>query len=185
MAKLLTASMQTVVAVLVLIGVSIPAAAVPIADADYTFTFPGVCDDCIVDDEHPNGGPGGTGHATLTLKNYVLGANLTSANFVDFVYSSEKLGTLDADSIFSLRGNLATLDPAPARLLVEFVSGGNDYTFSSSVDGGWTMGKGISILDFGTNGIYDGQLTAAVPEPATLALVTACLIGLAATRRRG
>lgn len=149
-----------------------------------TWVFTGNCADCT-----------GTGVGTLVLSDYTPGAALTTANFYSFTYASNLL-TLSAtySNIGALSG---VLGPGDGPFTVDFEVGNMSYVLEGNAGTAGTFA--FRSRNFGPEQTYwylgfpdaDNGLTHSwslsaepVPEPATLALLGAGLVGLASVRRR-
>jgi hypothetical protein len=134
-----------------------------------TFVFTGTCTDCI-----------GTVTATLELGNYTQGDPITAANFIEFTYDGSNLlpgfTILPADLTF-IEGSIPAALPSAARVIV--VGANPPVGFVSDTGGTWLVG--LPEDDFGSNGIW---AAAAVPEPASWALLGSSLLMLGLTWRR-
>jgi len=146
-----------------------PAKAVPVSTE--TFDFTGKCSDCA-----------GTVSAQLTLQNYTLGDPITSgagANFVSFTYDGSNL--LPAFTFTSLTAGLfvrgAIMAPLPGPEFVQVGVNPSNLQFQSGTTGSWFAGVG------GDNGI-DGTWSVPVPEPSSVAVLAAGLVGFGVMRRR-
>jgi hypothetical protein len=136
-----------------------------------TFAFSGLCSDCS-----------GSVTATLTLANYTQGDPLTATNFIAFTYGGSNLlpgFTILADDLVFIEGAIPASLPATARVIIIGDLSPTPMGFLSDPSSFWTAG--IPIEDNGTNGIWS---VAAVPEPASWALLGASLLLLGAARSR-
>jgi hypothetical protein len=166
-ARLLAVVLGVTLAVIASTMIVRSANASPIVES--TFEFSGLCTDCS-----------GSVTATLTLANYTQGTELTPANFVAFTYDGSNLlpsFTILPAELAHIEGNIPAALPGPAFLLITTLG---PEVFSSNGFGFWCAGTGCQG-DFGTNGIWSA---AAVPEPASWALLGASLLLLGAARRR-
>jgi hypothetical protein len=169
------------------------------AGADQIFQWTGDCEE----------GCTGSATATLTLDDsYVPGTPLSTGvfpnpYFVAFSYSSSSGAiNIPGDAQFNfMTGSIPALLPGPSTgVEIDFFDP-NNFTYFCAPNGsafsvncpslaGWTFRfedpvAGLSITDgHRTNPGVWSQLTVAVPEPATLALVGLALAGVGAARRR-
>lgn len=152
-----------------------PASAIPL---DFTFNFSGVCSDC-------NSVSGLPALATLVLNGtYVIGNTITPADVVSFTYDGTDLQVgftiLPTDGGFFVAGAIPIGLPGTANVTVE-----NNLWFFNSISGGpsdgdWSVANN-SLRDFG---VAHAWSSAAIPEPATTALLAVGLAGIAILGRR-
>lgn len=166
-----------------------------------TFYFTGTCADCTLTSPPEIG--------TLVLEGYTPGAAITEANFVAFAYHGSNLVNAftvtretttpflgvgnDYTFVFASPDTVSGAIPAAGgagAFRIEFVDG---IGFESTTSGSWfacAPGPGGfysgSCNAFRHNDIGTGgwSPTAAVPEPASYALMGLGVLGLAALRRR-
>jgi hypothetical protein len=107
-----------------------------------TFLFHGTCSDCT-----------GQGTATLVLGNYTPGANITTANFASFTYSSNLISyTINPGELAFASGVIPAGLPAAANVTL----GANpccSRQFTSSTSGSWCSGLNCAD-DIGTGGLW-------------------------------
>ena len=150
-----------------------PARATIEAPVTETYEFTGICTET-------NCPAGGTVHAQLVLQGYSLGDDITSSEFVSFVYDGSNLQhafTVTPSELQNIGGLLPTSLPGPAVVDLTFVVPGVESDlFSSHSSGSWSL----ETADSGDNGVWQG-----VPEPSTWALMLLGFAGLgfAAHRR--
>lgn len=163
----------------------------PKAGSDYVFDFTGTCSDCD-----------GVGTGVLTLTGVTDLSALTTSNFVDFSYSSNKVGDIDITDISAFSGDFSDLSQVSVDIegSTAGVVGCPDkgcptakdptswvFVTSTTLDGpSWSLalddgkGGGPTKADFGAAYSWTGG---AVPEPASWVLMIAGF-GLAGARLR-
>lgn len=153
------------------------------------YNFHGVCTDCS------NDAPFNGGNGLLTLSDYTAGDDITSDNFVSFVYNSDILtnysfyGT-DEDLYISGSVGLGAQD-----YLNIHETNGKYFNANASItlpgEGGpinlpqnWCTGNSC-LADYGTTFTFTSASSpAATPEPGSLALLGTGMASLAALRKR-
>lgn len=137
--------------------------------SDYTFNWSGDCWDCA-----------GTATATLKLSNYVLGSQITAANFVSFTYGGTNLfSAYSFNQINSITGSIS--DTAGSYFVNLSGSTPSPAYFRTDVAGFWSTGV-TPAADFGNGGVW--TLSAAVPEADSWALLILGFGGVGAAMRR-
>jgi len=127
----------------------------------------------------------GHGKGTLTVVGTFTGTNtitLTTSDFVSFVYAGTNL--LPAFTILNtnLVSASGTLGPSfPAAYTVAFSSA--LYSFSSSTSGTWSILRNGQVADQGSASSFS-TAGSPVPEPASVALIGAGLLGLFMARKK-
>ena len=152
---------------------AIPACAGPLVE----YTFTGICSDC-------------TGPVTGLLTLSDSGSTLSKSDFVSFAYGGSNLFpayTINAgDPGLFVYGSIPSVLPATA--LVEIDGDGiyfySDAAVSNSSDHGqWGTGyEGNVSADQGPTHQY--SVAATTPEPTTVGMLGAALVGLVAFRRK-
>lgn len=137
-----------------------------VASTTTAYSFVGTCVDCT-----------GTGVGTLTLRNY-FGGNLGNTNFVSFTYASNLVSAnIPSSDPINLSGTLSTLPGTNGVFMTD-----GAFELITSTSGYWCIGNNCA-LDYGFASVWS-QSSAAVPEPASMAILGSALIGFATTRRR-
>jgi hypothetical protein len=150
-----------------------------IADADYTISL-------------------STTSAAVDGLDTTFANNLGADNAVFF--SGALGGLIGPANQFTITGTPFTYDPASGNLLMTVTSDGDGLQFSVFLDylSGAPAGTFSRISSFDTSGIADtvqddtglvteftySPLTSSVPEPSSVWMLTAGMVGLAAFRRR-
>lgn len=150
-----------------------PARAVPLSDVTYLFT--GDCYDC-------SPGHDLTGQGALTLQGYTPGDAIQLADFVSFTYASNLVSfNFSAGELVAAAGGLAGTLPSGLTDLTLNLQHASDpqVTFYSNPDY-WYVGLSTPA-DYGYSGSWS---VAAVPEPASLYVLAASLLGMSLMRRR-
>jgi hypothetical protein len=156
--------------------------AAPMPGEDVTFSWSGICTDCVAGETESVTG-------TLILTDFVADESLSLSNFVSFTYNGSSIldpftiASSDAsglDGVLTADGTVTTdfqLSFTPAK--TTGISPLAVYSFTVLVDGEWDLAG----FDEGTNGTF--RPASSVPVPATLVLLPFGLAAMRVARRRG
>jgi hypothetical protein len=160
------------------------ASPVPLPPAQSTFSFTGVCLDCINEETETN-----IIHAILVLQNYHLGDPILPGHLVSFTYGGSDIVdpfTIDPGNLDQISGAMPTVLPGSSAFFIRTVAPGGVFlgmqTYVNPADS-WIVFRAEGVDDYGFTYAWDG---AAVPEPSSLGLALAGLAALGIGRlRRG
>jgi hypothetical protein len=155
--------------------VAFMALAIP-ASADTILYFTGTCTDCN------SGNPNNPATAILDLSD--SGSTLSNSDFVSLTYTGTDLipgfEITSSDPTLEVSGSIPGALPGPA--LVDIFTS-DSYWFETQVDGSWDVVLTATLGDYGSVSTWS-TTAASAPEPNTVALLGAALIGLAMFQRR-
>lgn len=162
------------VSLLALLSLAVPHKASAIGQITTTsISFDGTCSDCS-----------GHGLGTLVVSSFTPGSpfTLTLSNFVSFSYAGTNRQApfvINSGNVTSATGTLGPAFPGP--YTVNILSNSLSVQFQSSTSGAWSISN-PGVNDFGSASNF--ALTAATPEPSSIALFAAGLACLGLRRRR-
>jgi len=154
---------------------------IPITSPNQTFTFTATSTNLDILFQNQSG-------VLLTSLSIVLTGTDAFGNPLDFSFGSDPGDAIFADFTKTVLGNTTTLlffgvDPTHSGLLPAVCTSGDEFEIEEETE---CIG-GIYDIQFAgipVGGTVNGSATVATPEPTTLLLLSAGLIGIAGVRRR-